>query len=221
MKFKGVIFDLDGTLVDSLEDLTNSVNRMLSVKGFPEHDLKEYRYFVGDGIMMLIKRALPLEYAADEAFVKECLKVVNEEYMNRWSDCTRPYDGVPKLLSKINDHGMKLAVLSNKPHEFTRLIVPHFFPEIAFDMVLGAREGVPRKPDTTAVYEILQSLGIAAKECLYVGDSNIDMKTGRGAGMFTVGVSWGFRPEKELRESGADMIVHDVGTIAELLKVEE
>lgn len=220
MKFKGVIFDLDGTLVDSLEDLANSVNGMLAAKGFPEHDLGEYRYFVGDGIMMLIKRALPLEYAADEVFVKECLKSVNEEYMNRWSDRTRPYDGVQKLLSMINDNGIKIAVLSNKPHEFTKLIVPHFFPEISFDMVFGARDGIPRKPDTTAVYEILQSLGIAAKECLYVGDSNIDMKTGRGAGMFTVGVSWGFRPEKELRDSGADMIVHNTETIAELLKLQ-
>jgi phosphoglycolate phosphatase len=219
MMFKGVIFDLDGTLVDSLEDLANSVNGMLSAKGFPEHALNDYRYFVGDGIMMLIKRALPLEYAADGNFVSDCLRIVNEEYMVRWSDRTRPYDGIVRLLSDINKKKIKLAVLSNKPHEFTSLIVPHFFPEIVFDMVLGSREGVPRKPDTTAVCEILQAIDVKAEQCLYVGDSNIDMKTGRGAGMFTVGVSWGFRPEKELRDSGADMIVHSAETIGELLQV--
>ncbi|HEY1406955.1 MAG TPA: HAD family hydrolase [Spirochaetota bacterium] len=217
MKYKGIIFDLDGTLVDSLEDLANSVNGMLEHYNFPLHSIDAYQYFVGEGVIVLIKRALPPEFAADEDFVLNCLSIVNEEYMNRWSDKTRPYKGIPELLQRIHDNGIKIAVLSNKPHKFTTLIVPHFFPDIQFDVIFGAREGIPRKPDPTAAIEILEKLDLHPNQCVYVGDSNIDMKTGRAAGMFTVGVSWGFRPEKELREAGADRVISSPDEILEVL----
>jgi phosphoglycolate phosphatase len=217
MKYKAAIFDLDGTLVDSLEDLADSVNGMLAQNGFPIHPLDAYQYFVGEGVITLLKRALPSEHAGDDAFVLKCLDVMNEEYLRRWHHKTRPYEGMVDLLKTMDIKGMKLAVLSNKPHHFTSLMVPHFFPDIPFGAIIGARPESPRKPDPAAAIEIADILGVMPQECMYIGDSNIDMMTGKKAGMFTIGVLWGFRPEAELRETGADVVVSAASEIAQFI----
>jgi phosphoglycolate phosphatase len=212
------IFDLDGTLVDSLEDLASSVNVMLRNRNYPEHRIDEYRYFVGDGIIALIERALPHDRTFDHETIKSCLHEVDREYERSWHVKTRPYNGIPELLNSLEAQGLLLAVLSNKPHKFVSVVIPHFFPNNKFKYILGARDGIPNKPDPFSALEISNGSGVLPSQCMYVGDSNVDMNTGKNAGMFTVGVNWGFRHEDELIESGADHVVDNPEEIAELVK---
>jgi phosphoglycolate phosphatase len=217
MKIRGAIFDLDGTLVESLYDLADSVNAMLERFGFPTHPDDAFKYFIGDGIINLIKFSLPKDRSGDDEFVRSCLDIVNDEYLRRWNVKTRPYDGIHQMLRDLSERDVHLAVLSNKPHEFTSIMVPHFFPDINFEMILGARDDLPRKPDPTSVNLIMKKMELLPEECLYIGDSNIDMRTGKNGGIYTVGVIWGFRPEKELIDAGADLIVCDPQEIVNLV----
>jgi phosphoglycolate phosphatase len=214
--YKAVIFDLDGTLLDTLDDLADSVNAVLLTHGYKTHGRESYRYFVGDGIINLILRALPDE-AADELSAKSLLPEVDAEYNNRWHAKTAPYPGIKSLLTRLSSKGIKLAVLSNKPHIFTTQIVQHFFPETAFEMVFGARDGIPRKPDPAAAIDIAHRLALPPNSILYLGDTNTDMKTAVSAGMFAVGAAWGFRPVEELVEAGANSIIEQPGDLINLL----
>ena len=210
MNFRGVIFDLDGTLLDTLDDLADSMNVALQRFGAPPHPAVRYRNFVGRGLEMLTRAALP-EDRRDEATVKKCLKAMREIYAVRWAIRTRPYDGIANLLTDLARLGIRRAVLSNKAHDATVTIVTHFFGN-AFDMVLG--NGVfPLKPDPAAALHIVASLELSPHEFIYVGDSDIDMKTATNAGMFPVGATWGFRTPEELQANGAKLLVERPGKI--------
>ncbi|WP_286680615.1 HAD family hydrolase [Tepidanaerobacter sp. EBM-49] len=217
MKYKAIIFDLDGTLLNTLEDLANSMNHVLKSQGLPVHEVEEYKYLVGKGMYNLAQKALPPE-KREESFIKYCQQLMQEEYGKRWADTTRPYDGIPELLDKLTALRYKLAVLSNKPHEFTIQIVEKLLGRWKFDAVFGEREGIPRKPDPTAALEIAKLLNIAPEKFVYVGDSGVDMKTAKSAGMYAVGALWGFREADELLENGADALIEKPLELLEILK---
>jgi phosphoglycolate phosphatase len=215
-----VIFDLDGTLLDTLEDLADSVNAVLAEQGFPVHPVESYRYFVGDGAAVLISRVLP-EAHRDAAIQKTCLRRFREEYALRWKNKTLPYDGVLLMLAKMQKLGMKLAVLSNKPHDATEQCVRELLPGIRFDAVVGQVDGKPRKPDPAGALAIAQQLGVLPQEVLYLGDTATDMKTAVSAGMYPVGVLWGFRSAGELETNGARTLIARPEDAVELLNRRE
>jgi phosphoglycolate phosphatase len=203
MKYKAVLFDLDGTLLNTLEDLADSMNAVLASRGHATHQISRYRYFVGDGVEVLARRALPPALGDNKAEVQACVLAMRDEYGERWRHKTRLYPGISELLDGLTSKGILLTILSNKPHAFVEEIVHHFFRQWRFAWTQGARPEIPRKPDPTAALAICRSLGMPPEDFLYLGDTNTDMQTAIAAGMFPVGVLWGFRPEAELREAGA------------------
>ncbi|MDY7033102.1 MAG: HAD family hydrolase [Thermodesulfobacteriota bacterium] len=217
MTYKAVLFDLDGTLIDTLEDLGDSVNRVLDEKGFPTHTMDAYRYFVGDGALKLITRALP-ESERDNETVMVCLDAFREDYGYNWNVKTQPYKGIVEMLDMLTAHDMKMAILSNKPHEFTEQCVSEFLPKWHFQVVMGQKEPFPLKPDPSGALEVSRLLGVPPAEILYLGDTSIDMNTAKAAGMFPVGVLWGFRPAEELKESGALVLMEKPIDIMNILK---
>jgi phosphoglycolate phosphatase len=202
------IFDLDGTLIDSLGDLADAMNVVLDERGYPVHPHDAYRHFVGDGIEMLVRRALPPE-VVDTTDIAEVVGAMRKEYSGRWLATTRTFPGIPALLARLRSFGIRIAVLSNKPDFATRAIVRELFEEGAFDVIRGAREDVPLKPDPTAAIQVATDLGLEPELSAFIGDTPIDMKTGRNAGMRTVGVTWGFRGVHELVDAGADHVIHE------------
>jgi len=214
MMTEAVVFDLDGTLLNTLDDLADSMNAALHRMGHAGHAVEVYKGYVGDGVRALVERALP-EDAADE--VSSCMELMREEYASRWSTKTRPYDGVCELLDQLRDRGVRLAVLSNKPHRYTLLNIEQYFEPGTFEIVFGERDGVPRKPDPAGALEIASAFGIAPREILYVGDTDTDMQTAVAAEMIPVGVLWGFRGKEELIASGARYLLEAPGDVVELL----
>jgi len=212
MSSPAVIFDLDGTLLDTLEDLAFAGNKALEQCGYGVHPVEKYRYFVGDGLKTLIDRITPS--GADEQQKKHCFDLFKSIYGRCWHDRTRPYDGITALLASLKQDGRRLCILSNKPHDFTLLCVSHFFENDLFELVLGQRDGVAKKPHPAGALEIAHGLGLGAGSCIYVGDTKVDMETGKSAGMYTIGVLWGFRDGAELRENGADMLVETPDELA-------
>jgi phosphoglycolate phosphatase len=201
-----IIFDLDGTLVDSLADLAASANHALRAYGFPEHPLDAYRYLVGNGVLKLIERALPGGNRDRETLLR-----VFEEFTRYYgahrADLTAPYPGVTKMLEALKGRGMLLAVASNKYHSATVAVTRLYFRDGLFDFVHGHQEDLPLKPHPAIVHAILEKAGIAPGETLYVGDSDVDVQTARNAGTRSIGVTWGFRSREELRVNGADFVV--------------
>ncbi|MCE5267188.1 MAG: HAD-IA family hydrolase [Planctomycetaceae bacterium] len=202
MTYNAVLFDLDGTLLDTLTDLADSTNLALRSLGFAEHPREAYRYFVGDGVEKLIERVVPTD-RHDAATLIECGRRMRKEYGERWAAATRPYPGIPELLDALTERGVPMAVLSNKPAEFTRLCVSQLLPGWPFAAVVGAGPSLPKKPDPTGAKEIARRLGVAPSEVLYLGDTNTDMQTAVAAGMYPVGALWGFRTAEELTAAGA------------------
>lgn len=203
---KCVLFDLDGTLVDSLVDLADSMNRVLTRQGLPVHPAQAYRYFVGDGIIRLIQRALPAE-AQQETIVQDCAKKMRQEYALHWADTTRPYPGIAELLDALTTRQIPMAILSNKPDELTQEVVRKILPDWHFAAVAGARETFPRKPDPAGALRIATLLQRKPADFLYLGDTNTDMQTARSAGMFAIGALWGFRTAEELKKNGAQALL--------------
>ena len=216
MSYRAVIFDLDGTLLDTLEDIGTAVNRVLQRKGFDPHPVTRYREFVGEGARRMIARALPVE-CRDEAIVLACLEEYLEEYACRWNMTTKPYNDIPGLLDALVSRGMRLAVLSNKQETFTRQCIDRFLSDWTFDAVMGEIEGMPRKPDPQGALTAAARLGIDPAEIIFVGDSGVDMKTAKSAGMFAVGVLWGYRGREELEKSGADAVIAHPMKLVELI----
>lgn len=214
-KSGGLIFDLDGTLLDTLQDLATAANVVLARHGWPGHPLAAYRFFIGDGLTKLAERVLPAAVRQPET-IREIAAALRQEYHRRCLATTRPYPGILPMLSELQQLGSALAVLSNKPDDLTRLLVDHFLPEIHFQVIQGAREGVPLKPDPAAALGIAQALQLPPERLMLVGDSANDLLTARRAGMIPVGVLWGFRPEAELRAAGA---CHLVATPADLVRL--
>ncbi len=206
MKCKGLIFDLDGTLLDTLDDLATAANATLEHFGFPAHAVDAYRYFVGEGLKTLMQRIVPDSDSPDEQLNQYMAKFA-EIYRESWNVRSVPYKGIPEMISSLSDSGLQLAVLSNKPHEFTRLCVETFFPGQPFAFVFGQREGVAKKPDPAGAIELADKMGLEVGDILYVGDTATDMQTGNSAGMRTIGVEWGFRDRAELEKNNAWKIV--------------
>lgn len=206
MSKKAVIFDLDGTLLNTYEDLANAVNFALKKNGLPTHPAEKYKIFAGNGTDMMITRALPEDKRNDET-LKKVRELYFEYYDAHSGECTRPYDGIVELLNELKSRGMKLAVVSNKIDFMTRAVVKEYFGDDMFDFVTGQCDGIIPKPDPSMVFKVLKQFGVTADECVFVGDSGVDAETGKNANMFTVGVLWGFRDKKELMECGASVVI--------------
>ncbi len=216
-RFKAVIFDLDGTLLDTLKDLALSMNRVLERNGLPVHPEDRYRYFVGDGARTLVYRAVPESLRENEDALEELLAQFLSDYKENWDRNTRLYEGIEEMLDQVMEKGLKMAVLSNKPHEFTRLCVERYLGQWNFHKVLGELPEIPRKPDPTGALTVARDIGIDPKGFLYLGDTSIDMKTANQAGMYPVGVLWGFRDRDELKNAGAQTLLKRPQEIASLL----
>ena len=203
---KLVIFDLDGTLLNTIEDLGQAANYALERNGYATHSMASYPYFVGNGVRRLMTRVLP-EDARDDENVDRVLGDFIEYYDEHCIDFTKPYNGMPELLQALRDMGVDMAVASNKYQKAASKIIPHYFPDIDFVAIEGQKEGVNVKPDPSIVFSILAKTKMAKADCLYVGDSGVDMETARRACIDSVGVTWGFRSKKELVEYHANAIV--------------
>ena len=207
MLHQAVLFDLDGTLLDTLEDLADATNAALAVMGLPPHPLQAYKHFVGDGMENLVRRAMRQE-RPDAASLARGIELTRREYAGRWAEKTRPYPGIPELLDGLSRRGIPMAVLSNKPDEFTRLCVTRFLAGWHFQAVQGAVPDLPRKPDPGGARAIAAEIGVAPGNVLYLGDTNTDMQTAVAAGMFPVGALWGFRTADELLAAGAAVLAN-------------
>jgi phosphoglycolate phosphatase len=216
MKFQAVIFDLDGTLLDTLEDIADSMNAVLERREFPGHETGAYRYLTGDGARALVERSLP-ESARDEATIAACIQELREEYADRWGKKTRPYPGVPEVLSALSRRRIQMNILSNKFHEFTKRAAADFLMGTGFAFVIGAKPGLPPKPDPSGALLIAHGLDIDPARFLYLGDTGVDMMTAARAGMFPVGALWGFRDEPELRQNGAQAFVRSPAELLEFI----
>jgi phosphoglycolate phosphatase len=216
MPYKAVLFDLDGTLLDTIGDIGDAANRILEQNGFPSHSMDAYRRFVGDGALNFIIRALPEDKRID-TIIHPCLDAFLEDYGRNWNVKTKPYDGIPELLDTLTARRLKMAVLSNKPHEYTKQCMAGFLSDWNFDVVFGQRDDVPKKPDPAGALEIAEQLNIAPADFLYLGDTETDLKTSIAAGMFPVGALWGFRSARELLENGAKTLINKPLEILNLL----
>jgi phosphoglycolate phosphatase len=214
--FQAVLFDADGTLLDTLQDLADSMNATLSQFAFPVHATAKYKYFVGDGIENLVRRALPESSAHDPATVSQCVETMRDIYGRNWNKKSRPYPGIPELLDGLANRGIIMTVLSNKPDDFTGKVIRELLPSWHFEIVMGERPPIPRKPDPSSAIEIARRLAIPPENFLYLGDTATDMKTANGAGMYAVGALWGFRTSEELLANGARKLIH---TPIELLDI--
>lgn len=204
--YRLVIFDLDGTLVNSLEDLGNACNSALEQFGYPVHPMESFRYFVGDGVPMLIRRALP-EGERSEENIARVKAAFDEIYGRSYNVCTRPYDGITELLDKLKSEGILIAVASNKPDNFTQTIVTGMFGD-TFSYVSGKKEGFEKKPDPQIALHIMEKLGVSPKDTLFAGDSSVDMQTAHNAGCDCIGCVWGFRTLQELTDNKATYIAN-------------
>ncbi len=206
VEFDAVIFDLDGTLADTLEDIADAMNRVLRRRALPAHDYGSYRLMIGRGLRNLVGEALPSEMRS-EATIAACLEQMMADYGEHCLVRTHPYDGIAELVGALRADGVRLAVLSNKADELTQRIVGALFAAGTFDMVVGAGPDLPLKPDPAAALLIAERLGAPPARIAYVGDSGVDMRTATAAGMAAVGVSWGFRSKAELVDNGAQALL--------------
>lgn len=210
---KAVIFDLDGTLVDSLSSIAYFANSALAHYNYPPIPLEKYRYLVGRGADNLVKGMLEVVGDNTQEAFDNVYPFYNKSYDNNFMYLTTAYSGIPELLDTLKQHGIKLGVLSNKPHNTTVKIVNELFQD-KIDICYGKREETPRKPDPTALHNMLSELNVKKEECVYVGDTSTDMQTGKNANVFTIGVTWGFRDKQELIEHHADLVVDYPSEIA-------
>lgn len=207
--YQAVIFDLDGTLLDTIEDIAGATNRVLEARGLAPFSVEETKLLVGDGIEEMVRRTFALRGigSLSDADVAGVVTDYRREYQSCWRSHSRPYPGVPELLAEIGRRGVKTAVLSNKSDTFTTLMTAELLAGFRFDSVRGALPGVPLKPDPASALSIAGELGVEPAACIFLGDTSVDMNTARAAGMFPVGALWGFRAAEELRESGAAALI--------------
>lgn len=217
-RFEGVIFDLDGTLLDTLTDIANAANAVLAEHKFPTHPVADYRFMVGDGVRTLFRRILPQDQS-DPQTLEACLTAMKREYARHLNATTHPYDGIEQLVRSLRTAPFRLGVLSNKDHAFTVKCIDQFFSPGAFDVVLGLRPGGQPKPDPSGALEIAHAWKLPPDRIAYLGDTDTDMKTAVAAGMFPIGAAWGFRPREELRSHGAREIVEQPLDLLGLLQV--
>lgn len=213
-KKKAIIFDLDGTLIDSLEDIAVCMNQVLEKENLPTHKIEDYKYFVGSGVDVLVENAL--EKNISQEIKNKVVKEFKNVYDRNLHDKTQAYEGIYELLHELKKLNFKIGVLSNKPHEFTILYVNKLFKEFNIQEIHGQKDDIPKKPSPDAAINIAKSFNINCKDTYFVGDTMVDMQTAKNANMKAIGVLWGFREETELRENGADFIVK---TPLDILKI--
>ncbi|MEI6847077.1 MAG: HAD family hydrolase [Chlorobiaceae bacterium] len=217
MTFNAVIFDLDGTLLDTIEDLLNTLNNVLAQHNYPIHTLEECRFLIGNGMRELVRKALP-ETAATPETIDLLLPEFMAHYAENWNLHSRPYPGIAKMLNTLTKQGIKKAILSNKADQFTQLCANILLQQWHFDVVMGTQCGIAHKPDPAGALFVAKMLHTDPSEILYVGDSGIDMLTASRAGMYPLGVLWGFRPESELLEFGAKKLIRHPDEIISILQ---
>ena len=215
---EAAIFDLDGTLLDTLGDLAFAVNTVLAERGFPQHPTDAYRFFVGNGMETMLKRAAPEGMSSES--LSSMVARVKDVYGKSWARTTRPYEGITAVLDSLCKR-MPLAVLSNKPHDFTLEMIEYFFPQQYFSVVQGSLPGKVAKPDPQFALDIATTWGISPPRIMFLGDSQVDMKTAVSAGMFPVGVLWGFRDKEELVAHGARIVLRCPGEICAAVSLRE
>ncbi|RXM46517.1 HAD family hydrolase [Flavobacterium sp. YO64] len=215
MKFKGIIFDLDGTLVDSLHDISDAMNTVLESLNYPTHTYETYQYFIGSGLRNLVSKALPSTNNSDEQ-IEICFESMINEYREICTLKTKPYEGIVELLENLTSQNIKMAVFSNKADELTKKIASEIFPNY-FDTAVGLSIEELKKPNPFEAVEISKNWNLKPEEILFVGDSDIDMQTAVNANMFPVGVSWGYRTEDELKTSGAKLVINNASELIEIL----
>ncbi len=218
IRFKAILFDLDGTLLDTLKDLADSMNMVLRAHGMKIYPVDDYRYLVGRGLRELIKSVLP-EENADDQIIDKLLTAMKNEYSKHWKENTKPYPGIPALLDELQKLKFPMAVLSNKADEFTKIMVETLLPKWKFQIVRGLKDKIPAKTDPAPAIEIAHELKIKPREFIYLGDTDIDMQTANAAGMYAVGVLWGFRDAAELKANGAKAIIESPLQVLELLNL--
>lgn len=218
--YKACIFDLDGTLTNTLDSLLFSVNEMMKELGLPEITREQCRMYVGNGAKVLVRKALESAGVREEEYFDKAFRTFQRIFDQNCTYHVRPYKGIVSLLAGLKAQGMKLGVLSNKPDRQAVHVVQEIFGDRAFDLVRGQREGVPRKPDPAALLEMADNLKSGLSEVIYIGDSEVDIKTGQAAGVKTILVSWGFRSTEDLIKAGAEQIVDSVQEIFEITKEE-
>lgn len=201
------IFDLDGTLVNTISDLAASVDFAMKKLDLPTHTIEEYTSFVGDGTLLLIKRSLSENLRNDHDVLHQSHAIFTEHYSNHYADTSSAYDGITETLNDLKSGGVKLCVYSNKPDAFTKAIVTKLFGEDLFDVIIGARDGFPKKPDPTVENNIINSFGLEKENCIHIGDSDVDVITAHNAGIKCIGCTWGFRSRECLESASADYII--------------
>lgn len=206
MKYKAVLFDLDGTLLDTLEDLADSMNAVLWQMNSPVHPPSSYKLFVGEGVEYLVYQALPADQR-QPGTIKKCVALMRTEYAKRWANKTRVYPGIEELLEELASREIKISILSNKPDDFTKAIVQKLFPKQPFEVVLGSHSSRPKKPDPKPALEISRKCSIPPDEFIFLGDTKVDMQTACSAQMYPIGALWGFRMRDELLASGAKHLI--------------
>ncbi|MBI2836240.1 MAG: HAD family hydrolase [Chloroflexi bacterium] len=216
MKYQAVLFDLDGTLLDTLQDIADAVNRALAQMGLPPHRLEAYRYFVGDGRETLAVRSLP-ERRRDQVSVRKLVELIDAEYSACWAQNTRPYPGMAALLDELAKQNVRMAILTNKEHHLAAEMVSAILPRWRFEAITGASPDIPKKPDPSSALKLARQLGVEPGGIAYLGDTDIDMKTAVRAGMYPVGALWGFRTRDELLAGGAKALVESPCDLLRLL----
>ncbi len=215
MPYRAVVFDLDGTLLDTLPDIADSANKVLKEIGSPTHTLDEFRFLVGEGVQRLFTKAL--HNTTSTLKVDRCVELFRTIYRQEWNVSTKPFAGIPELIHELSQRELKLAVLSNKPQEFTTICIEEYFSKEVFEPIVGQSSQTPPKPDPSGAQAILQKLGVEPGETAYVGDSGVDMQTACRVGMYPIGVLWGYRPKEELIENGAAVCIDDPVDLLPLL----
>lgn len=213
--YQYVVFDLDGTLLNTLDDLADAGNWTCRQRGWPEHSLEKYKYFVGNGMARLVERFSPEEFRTPEQ-IQTTLDMFIPYYHAHKADKTAPYPGVPAMMERLKCAGIQMAVLTNKANELARPVVETYYPNV-FSVVQGAVPGVPTKPDPTALYRLMERMGAVPRGTLFVGDSNVDICTAKNAGLDSCGVLWGFRTRKELEAEGATYFAETTEQLVELI----
>ena len=211
-----IVYDLDGTLLDTLADLADSANQVLRTLGSPIHPVNAYRYFVGDGVRELIRRCLPESRRNDSTLIDRAVGMMADTYAGQWHVNTRIYPGITEMIARAGACGLPQTVLSNKPDAFTRKMTDYFFPDHPFADIRGQKEGIPKKPHPGAALAMANALNVPPARVLYLGDTSTDMQTAVAAGMFAVGACWGFRPREELAEHGAQVLADHPKSVADL-----
>jgi len=213
--YKIAVFDMDGTILDTIDDLHAAINHTLKNLGFPERGRDEFRTFIGDGQRILVKRSLP-EGAQDGETLQRVIDLYAPYYAAHADILTTIYDGVFEAIAKMREAGMKIAIFTNKPHAPAVALAEKYFPGM-IDFVFGQRADIPRKPDPAGLFVILDELQISKEECIYIGDSDVDMQTAKNANVTAIGVTWGYNTRDEIERAGGRMIIDDALQLADLI----